>query len=319
MGSFTCTCKSGYTGDGTTCTDIGECAENSDNCDVNAVCTNTDGGFTCSCNSGYAGDGTTCTDVDECVANSDNCDDNAACTNTDGGFTCASDSGYSGDGNSCTDDDECTDNTDDCHTDATCTNTAGGFTCTCPSGYTGDGINSCSDTDECSLQTHNCDANAECTNTIGGFTCACSYTYKGDGTSCSPWRLAYIVLAEQEAAADNCSPNCFRNPRLINGEDGNPNVNPPNSDNMGFQQNGFSIYGSCMVIYENRPIIYGGQNGIDNQILEIVSCGLSSLGTLSFTFNSGLCAVTQSKVTKKLSSGNYQSSVRCGFLVKEHF
>ena len=30
-------------------------------CDVNAACTNTDGGFTCECNGGWSGDGVTCT------------------------------------------------------------------------------------------------------------------------------------------------------------------------------------------------------------------------------------------------------------------
>ena len=40
--------------------DIDECAISSDNCDSNAVCTNTAGSFTCACNQGYTGDGLTC-------------------------------------------------------------------------------------------------------------------------------------------------------------------------------------------------------------------------------------------------------------------
>ena len=32
-----------------------------DNCDDNAMCTNTDGSFTCMCNAGFNGDGTMCT------------------------------------------------------------------------------------------------------------------------------------------------------------------------------------------------------------------------------------------------------------------
>ena len=32
----------------------------SHNCDVHAVCTNTDGGFTCECNDGWSGDGVSC-------------------------------------------------------------------------------------------------------------------------------------------------------------------------------------------------------------------------------------------------------------------
>ena len=42
--------------------DINECESNdSDNCDENAQCTNTNGSFTCTCNSGYSGDGVSCT------------------------------------------------------------------------------------------------------------------------------------------------------------------------------------------------------------------------------------------------------------------
>ena len=42
-------------------TDINECDQNMHNCDVNAICMNTNGSFTCSCNDGYTGDGMTCT------------------------------------------------------------------------------------------------------------------------------------------------------------------------------------------------------------------------------------------------------------------
>ena len=40
--------------------DVNECAVGTDNCDANAVCTNTIGSFTCGCQSGYAGSGVTC-------------------------------------------------------------------------------------------------------------------------------------------------------------------------------------------------------------------------------------------------------------------
>ena len=41
--------------------DIDECIEETDNCDDNAICTNTDGSFTCLCDLGYSGIGAICT------------------------------------------------------------------------------------------------------------------------------------------------------------------------------------------------------------------------------------------------------------------
>ena len=46
-----CTCPS---------TDIDECSEAVDSCDMNAVCADTDGSFTCTCQVGFSGDGLTC-------------------------------------------------------------------------------------------------------------------------------------------------------------------------------------------------------------------------------------------------------------------
>ena len=79
-GSFTCTCNPGYQGDGVTCTSeflyyqlhlacgltcstliIGtQICGVSDNCDVNAICTEIGNSFQCECNSGYTGSGVAC-------------------------------------------------------------------------------------------------------------------------------------------------------------------------------------------------------------------------------------------------------------------
>ena len=86
VGSFSCACNPGFTGDGVTCagkihmayitscyllhccdTDINECADDlSNNCDINAACTNIPGSFSCACSPGYTGDGVTCNGKEDC-------------------------------------------------------------------------------------------------------------------------------------------------------------------------------------------------------------------------------------------------------------
>ena len=46
-GSFSCSCKNGFSGDGHECQDINECFESP--CDINAHCANVAGIYTCSC------------------------------------------------------------------------------------------------------------------------------------------------------------------------------------------------------------------------------------------------------------------------------
>nr|XP_058961427.1 stabilin-2-like isoform X1 [Pocillopora verrucosa] len=101
-GSYSCTCKPGYSGDGRTCKDFDECSTaETHNCNADAVCNNTMGSYTCSCKTGYFGDGWTCKDIDECATGKQKCSADAECNNTKGSYNCTCKPGYSGDGRTC--------------------------------------------------------------------------------------------------------------------------------------------------------------------------------------------------------------------------
>lgn len=141
-GTTSCTCKSGYTGDGlSSCDDVNECITYSP-CSANASCTNTDGGYSCKCLPGFVGDGVSCI-ADGCGVI---CPQDTTCTNTtSGNATCQCSPGLTGDGaGNCTDVNECLTNNGGCHPDANCRNLRGSFFCTCKPGFTGDGLFNCS-------------------------------------------------------------------------------------------------------------------------------------------------------------------------------
>ncbi|XP_078351611.1 uncharacterized protein LOC144636308 [Oculina patagonica] len=137
-GSYSCSCKLGFSGGGRQCEDINECASGTHGCSGDAVCTNTEGSYICTCQPGYFGDGRLCEDIDECSTPAHDCNANAECNNTKGSYGCMCKPGFSGDGRECEDIDECALGTHDCSANAVCNNAIGSYVCTCIPGYFSD-------------------------------------------------------------------------------------------------------------------------------------------------------------------------------------
>ena len=239
VGSFTCQCKNGFSGDSVEkCSNINECDLGTHDCDKNAICMDNIGSFTCQCKTGFIGNGKSCQNENECIKNP--CSSNAVCSDTIGSFTCNCIEGFTGNGLNCHDINECLDNNmNNCDVNAKCENSQGSFACLCKSGYSGEGSVgtcqldscqpachlhatcnqnfacechegysgngiSCENIDECSDPTvdmNDCDSNAECTDTIGSYKCTCKTGFTGDGKTCEQ-----IDFCENDAL-NNCDTN----------------------------------------------------------------------------------------------------------------
>ncbi len=129
--SYTCTCSTGYEGDGQTCGDTDGCAANTtciSSGDTSAVCVDVEApgeGFSCACSGGFSNDAGTCADIDECADGSAGCAANASCANTAGAYICTCGPGTTGDGVVCADTDACANAVDTCATETLDTIPAG--------------------------------------------------------------------------------------------------------------------------------------------------------------------------------------------------
>ena len=345
VSDYFCECRTGFFGNGTSCNpgscfanhkcpenakcvsanlDTCECMEGIErkpngacinycsinDCDENAICSETDQSYECNCKQGFYGNGKscnpgncfqdqTCPINEECTTSTgiscqckvdfdrktngtclsscskNNCVENEICNDTDFGFVCRCRDGFEKKSNgTCLP--GCSEN--DCSENEVCKSTDSGFVCLCEDGFerklNGICLPNCS--------RNECDKDAVCSETEDGYNCECRQRFYGDGKKCNP-NNEVLVLNRISDSGD------FRPAIVIDSVGDQEELSCFKRDSK------TQARGSCSIIWQNQMIVFGGRNQ-KQQISRLDDFRLNRIGSLAFDHHYGACSVMNGQI-----------------------